>query len=322
MSETDDNAQYGNRIKQEDVEEVSEDEKPTLNNMASWALDNDINFRGFDPETGIVTDVDGNKHYSPYSMDVSYYDYSEDADWSFAFDVDAKKFCAFIRSVSAVVDECRLHISPNGLEASAVDPANVAMVEATLEDDSRVAAEATVGVNLNQLEQELPYYFPGDNFQVGIDAENDVFSVWGTEGECERKLVDPDSLREEPERPDVDYTHDFELPMYRFKGVFGSVAEAADGAVKFDTTDGSLHVAGESPKLSGEWEYSWEIDADVEEDSPAYFSNDYLDDIMSGIPDAKDVTIKFGPNHPLFIETDGVTYLQAPRITPGGDYDE
>ena len=39
----------------------------------------------------------------------------------------------FLKPVSALVDECKLHLNVDGLRIAAVDPANVAMVDATLD---------------------------------------------------------------------------------------------------------------------------------------------------------------------------------------------
>ncbi len=55
--------------------DVPNHEKDVLNDMAQWALDNNINFRNFNPYSGIVYDTEGDKHQSPYALNkgIRYY---------------------------------------------------------------------------------------------------------------------------------------------------------------------------------------------------------------------------------------------------------
>lgn len=251
---------------------------------------------------------------------IQQYDYTRDDGWTIAFSADAESFCAFVDAVNALVDECILRVSPDGLRAKAVDPANVSMVEAELTDIRDLSEETVVGIDIIQLARDLPNYHEGDEYRIAIDAGDNELRVHSPEGLAETILIDPDTVREEPTGPEVEYEQAFTIPAYRFHGVVGSVAWATDGVVRVGTSEGTLSVHGER-EGHADWQYPWGIEADVGGQSEVLYSGDYLRRIFDGLPSNGDLDVQFGTNLPLSIDAGWVWYLIAPRITEVDEYD-
>lgn len=53
----------------EDLEEPPEDEKKVLNQMYSWAFENDIEVYDARPDEGVVIDTDGEMHETPHKLE-------------------------------------------------------------------------------------------------------------------------------------------------------------------------------------------------------------------------------------------------------------
>lgn len=69
--------------------------------------------------------------------------------------VSAETLTSALDSISVLVDECKIHLEEDGLEIRAVDPANVGMVDLSLDAAAFESYEADgglIGVDLSRLE--------------------------------------------------------------------------------------------------------------------------------------------------------------------------
>lgn len=80
----------------------------------------------------------------------------------------------FLAPVSKLVDECRLHFEGDQLRISAVDPANVAMIDTTLDAHGLESYEGadgqTVGLTLGRVEDVLGLADSGRLVEVAFDT--------------------------------------------------------------------------------------------------------------------------------------------------------
>jgi proliferating cell nuclear antigen len=245
---------------------------------------------------------------------------------SFSAVVEADTLAAALDSVSVLVDECKIHLNADGLEIRAVDPANVGMVDMALNASAFAHYEAdggVIGVNLDRLEDVLGMADSDDMARLNLDEEARKLVIVIGGLEYTLALIDPDSIRQEPDIPDL------ELPAtYVFEGdELGRAVTAADLvsdhidiraedetqlviAAEGDTDDVEVTVA-EDDLLSGR------LDGDRAE---SLFSLNYLKSMAGPIDGDTEVSLVAGNEMPLKLrysmhEGDvSVTNMLAPRI--------
>lgn len=243
--------------------------------------------------------------------------------WSAEFTADLESFERLVRAAAAIVDECRMHVTPGGLRVSAVDPANVVMVETSM-DGVETEDTVEVGVNLVQLVDAIETVYvlyeestDPETLTIEIQPDNDEMVLLNHK-DTRAMTFNPDSCRKEPDPPDLEYYNQFEIPLYKLRGLLGPLSEVATGHIRLNPENGELLV--EADKGIGQlesrdfWE-AWSVDVDVKEDEPTIYTGSYLKKIIDGLPAKGYATVSFSDDYPLRVETDGISYLLAPRIT-------
>lgn len=239
--------------------------------------------------------------------------------------VSADTFGTALDSVSALVDECKIHLNEEGLAIRAVDPANVGMVDLTLAADAFESYEADggqIGVNLSRLEDIVGMADAGQLVHLELDEETRKLHIQLDGLEYTLALIDPDSIRQEPDIPDLD------LPARVV--VEGRDINRAVKAADMVSDHIALGVDEEAELFQVEAEGDTDdvhLDLDREDlidltPGPArsLFSLDYLKDMNKAIPTDGEVTLELGEEFPVKLhfeiaEGNGeVTYMLAPRI--------
>lgn len=251
------------------------------------------------------------------------------------------------------IDEVRLQIDEDGLSVRAVDAANVGMVELTASADGFSGFQAPdgplkIGMALSassggDLNSALGYARkrPGDGDPVRIDVfDGDSARVkvqairpdQQTKRVSEFFAIDPDSIRQEPDIPNL------RLPHRATPGV-DALADAVDSMddthdhVWLSRSDATLMLGsqpGRNPNLDADSpavdsvlfpNAAWSIEDDEAGDG-SLFSVDYLKDIAQGLKTVKAdrVTVEFGEEFPAIFDFDNTDwgfsgkFMVAPRI--------
>ena len=125
----------------------------------------------------------------------------------FAAIVEAEVLQETLDSVGVLVEECKIHLNEDGLEIRAVDPANVGMVDLSLPASAFESYEAdggVIGVNLVRL-QDIAGMADADQLvHLELDEETRKLHIRTDGLEYTLALIDPDSIRDEPDLPDLD----------------------------------------------------------------------------------------------------------------------
>jgi len=168
---------------------------------------------------------------------------------------DGSTLKPFLNAVRQVVDECRIHFEDDGLRVTAVDPANVFMIDVRLpasafEEYTRPTGTRAIGVNVGSLRYAIRRARMGSDdtlsikvaerrFYAHVDREYDDGATLVTEDQID--LIDPDSVRAEPDVPELDLT-----PLDVSREAFEDATEYAradfSDYLEYDTVDGDLHV--------------------------------------------------------------------------------
>lgn len=242
----------------------------------------------------------------------------------------------FIRAVDAVVDECRLHVTADGLSVKAVDPANVFMGEVELNSDAfdtyDIQQDATLGVPTHQFKNLVRRARKGSGDKLHLSVSEMELSATVSRGydnhnvvsQGTMDLIDPNSIRQEPDIPTLDRDAKMNVdadPFFDALDYGLGVSDYTKIAVKGVNQYGNaLYIGGETDTR----DESAAIDSiNCADTAESIYSNDYLKDIRSALKrvDPDVITFVFGDEFPAsFIAgTDNmnVEYLIAPRIQSG-----
>jgi proliferating cell nuclear antigen len=239
--------------------------------------------------------------------------------------VSADTLGTALDSVSALVDECKIHLNEDGLAIRAVDPANVGMVDLSLSADAFESYEADggrIGVNLSRLEDIVGMADAGQLVQLDLDEETRKLHIQLDGLEYTLALIDPDSIRQEPDIPDLDLPARIVVEGRDINRAVKAADMVSDHiALGVDEEEELFYVDAEGDTDDVHLELDREDLIDLTPGSArSLFSLDYLKDMNKAMPTDGEVTIELGEEFPVkfhfeIAEGNGdVTFMLAPRI--------
>ena len=239
--------------------------------------------------------------------------------------VSADTLRTTIDSVGVLVDECKIHLEEDGLSIKAVDPANVGMVDLELAAEAFESYEAdggVIGVNLDRLDSIAGMANSDQLVEMELDEETRKLHIQIDGLEYTLALIDPDSIRQEPDIPDLDLPANVVIEGADIDRAVTAADMVSDHiALGVDEGDELFYVDAEGDTDDVHLELTAEELIDLEV-GPAHslFSLDYLKDMNKAIPNDGEVSVELGEEFPIkmyfgFAEGQGqVTYMLAPRI--------
>ncbi|WP_178915810.1 DNA polymerase sliding clamp [Natronomonas gomsonensis] len=228
-------------------------------------------------------------------------------------------------SVSVLVDECKIRLDEEGLTIRAVDPANVGMVDLELSERAFESYETdggVIGVNLDRLEDIVGMADAGQLVHLELDEETRKLHIQLDGLEYTLALIDPDSIRQEPDLPDLDLAAEIVIEgkdIARAVKAADMVSDHIALGVDADAEEFFVEAEGDTDDVHLELGREDLIDLTAGE-ARSLFSLDYLKDMNKAIPKDAEVTMELGEEFPVkmhfdFAEGDGhVTFMLAPRI--------
>ena len=239
--------------------------------------------------------------------------------------VSAETFRGALDSVSVLVDECKINLNEDGLAIRAVDPANVGMVDLTLDVEAFESYETdggVIGVNLARLEDFVGMADTDQLVQLELDEETRKLHVRidGLEGTL--ALIDPESIRKEPDIPDLDLPATIVVEGRDIDRAVKAADMVSDHiALGVDPDEEVFYVDAEGDTDDVHLELTREDLIDlVAGEARSLFSLDYLKDMNKAIPKDAEVEVELGQEFPVKLHFDiaegqgEVTYMLAPRI--------
>ena len=228
-------------------------------------------------------------------------------------------------SVSVLVDECKIRLNVEEFSIRAVDPANVGMVDLTLEAAAFESYEAdggVIGVNLARLEDIAGMANSGDLIHLELDEETRKLHIEVDGLSYTLALIDPDSIRQEPDIPDLDLAAEIVVEGAQIdRGIKAADMVSDHIRLRVDETDEAFFIEAEGDTDDVDLELAREdLIALTAGPADSLFSLDYLKDMNKAIPGDAEVTIELGEEfsvklHYGFAEGLGqVTFMLAPRI--------
>ncbi|QSG04264.1 DNA polymerase sliding clamp [Natranaeroarchaeum sulfidigenes] len=239
--------------------------------------------------------------------------------------VSAETLKTALDSVSVLVDECKIHLNEDGISIRAVDPANVGMVDLSLDATAFESYEADgglIGVNLTRLEDIAGMADSGQLIELELDEETRKLHIQIDGLEYTLALIDPDSIRQEPDIPDLDLPAEVVIEGKDIDRAVKAADMVSDHiALGVDATDDQFYVqaAGDTDDVHLELDDGDLIDLQSG-DAESLFSLDYLKDMNKAIANDGEVTMELGEEFPVKLHFEiaegsgNVTFMLAPRI--------
>ncbi|MEK6915835.1 MAG: proliferating cell nuclear antigen (pcna) [Nanoarchaeota archaeon] len=232
---------------------------------------------------------------------------------------DPRIFAHLIGIISELVKEVRIKVTKEGVNLTALDPANVAMayfsIPSDLFSEFVVEKEEVLGVNLENLNAIMRRCKMGSS--LIIERE-----------ESSLKLIINDKIKREFSLALIDVEgDDKQMPAWEFKSVIKMDAQSFVDAIEdcAVVADACTFIAQpdkfiiESSNLhSAKTEFSSDEAQIFSDTSSARFSLEYLGKFVKGAKIANRVEINFSDNHPMRLNFPSgkvmLSFVLAPRV--------
>lgn len=231
----------------------------------------------------------------------------------------------YIAVQRAIVAEAKWRVDRDGIHVTAVDPANVGMIDTTLAASGAEAFEAdpgTLGIDLERLADVIGMADSDDLVELELDEQTRTLEIHIDGLDYSLALIDPDSIRQEPDLPDLELPATIVLPGEQIsRGVDATALVSDHASLRADADAGAFHIAADGDTDDVDLELTDELlSAQVADSRESLFSLEYLSDIEQEIPSDAEVSVLLGSEMPVKLQysiADGhvsVVNLLAPRI--------
>ncbi|MCK4552738.1 proliferating cell nuclear antigen (pcna) [Candidatus Pacearchaeota archaeon] len=223
-----------------------------------------------------------------------------------------------VEIISELVTEVRIKVNEFGMSITAIDPANVAMVEFKLpksafsqfETDSEV-----LGVNLDDLKRILKRCGAGGSLVLEKRENQLEIKIYDKiRRNFSLNLIDVES--EDKEMPSLDFSSRVEMLSSYFVEAVEDCA-VVDDACGFIIKDGKFIIEAKSLN-SARSEFSGDEVKIEAEDCKARYSVEYLQKFVKGAKLCDRTILNFANEHPLKIEFRAqhfeLSFILAPRV--------
>lgn len=251
----------------------------------------------------------------------------------FKASIELSRLEAVFSTVGCLVDEAKLRVGEDRIAVRAVDPANVAMIDLDMHSrafDSYQATTGVLGINVSRVIDVLSVGNDSDTVELELNVETRKLNIAVDGLEYTIALIDPDSIRQEPDLPDLELTTSIEMNSK----VFSQAVDAGDmvsdhigigfevggpGARESDYAE--FYANGDTDDVDFDLTARDDVDTiDVSQDGESIFSLDYLKQFEKMVPKDETVELEVGDEFPakiFFNVADShaaVEGMLAPRI--------
>lgn len=245
-----------------------------------------------------------------------------------------------LRHIPKNIDELKIAITEDGWYSRVVDPANVCMHEFYIDEsdfsDYNVSSEGVIGLPLADLKSA--YKSSKNTPTVSIEISDRQYTVDdGTP--IVQSLIDPDSLRQHPDIPNLNLPNEISLPGEELRGLLKRLTSFGNDHVLISTDEEvqetTFSIESSRDTLQKTYRTSEDLQYPTAENQAAFgmetpesgetlLSGQYIKDYLSKIrkKDLNDsYTLISGDEFPIKLRTDFTgksfsMFMLAPRIQP------
>jgi proliferating cell nuclear antigen len=236
--------------------------------------------------------------------------------------IEKARFLAFCEAVLAITQECRVRLNKDGIEARAVDAANVALVTAKMPKGAfEVYKEETgvLGFDLPKLKTAAGLMKAGI-LEIEQDGKGKL-QITDGKTRYSNALLDVNTVRKDPNMPDITLPASIQISAKELQEAISAMGKIGD-KIRFSLQGKVLTLTTEGDTDLLVKEIEGEAVRTTEKPAMSQFSTDYLKEISRVFRDAEKATVSMNTDHPIRIEcvVDSINleYLVAPRIEQEG----
>ena len=228
-----------------------------------------------------------------------------------------------ISLISELVLEVKAKISKQGIEITAIDPANVALLSLKIPAQAfsqlDITKDEELGLNLEDFKQVLRRVSPGSSL---IIEKNDNMIKLKIQEKSKRTfnlaLINIDS--EEKKIPQLSFAATAEMDSATFAEAINDAAIVADSCA-FIAKDNMFTIEAKGTLNSSKTEFSSdEIKLDAEQETKAKYSLEYLAKFVKAAKLAEKLKINFSNDYPTRLDFKSqdnlieLSFVLAPRV--------
>jgi len=254
---------------------------------------------------------------------------SQKPEYSMESIIGKKTIAKLLEVAGSVAAETQMRLNDDGYSIRLVDPANVACVFVDLEKpafESYHSEGGLIGYDIGRLDDVIGFGDSGDLVHLRLNSETRMLDVEINNFDYECALIDPESVRGEPDMPDgLDEKLHSEIVVEA--GDLQDAVKAAELAsdhilLQSDPDTGEFTISAEGDTDTSNVTFGPEemIDGQTDQECESLFSLDYMKDISKPMPKDSEVTIRHGSEMPAKLEWEfaegygEVMAMLAPRI--------
>jgi len=239
--------------------------------------------------------------------------------------IDTDTFRETIDVIAAMVTECRLTISEQGIRTRAVDTANVAMISLELDQEafsSFLATAGELGIDITKMKNIVGMMGRGDVLSLDLPDDGHKMEMVFSGYKYSLTLLDVNTIRKEPSMPSIELPAKIKISGAALNDAIKAASVVSDKiALGVDPAANFFYMEaeGDSDHIRLELGKDELIDL-VPAEARSLFSLDYLKDMGRVMGRADEVEVQIGIDHPVkfrfgIADDNGrVEFLLAPRI--------
>lgn len=237
--------------------------------------------------------------------------------------VKANVLKSVIEATTTLVDEVKLHITPEGISLKAVDPAHVAMVDLSLGSKAFAEYKATdleLGVDLDKFKEILKLATSEDT--IGLEYKEDQNRLVVSVGNLVRRMSLTDTAGiPDPKVPNLNLPNKIKVKATELsQGIKASESVSDHIALICDDGGFELIAEGDTDTVNLKLTKNQLVELKASERTKSLFSLDYFSNMVKAADGSNDLSLALGSDYPVRLEFEfasghgHVTYLLAPRI--------
>jgi len=237
----------------------------------------------------------------------------------------------YLAPVSALVDECILHLGPERASITAVDPANVAMVDTSLAASGFESYEAdggVIGLNLSKFEDVLALADSGQLVHLELNETTRKLDIRFGGVDYTLALIDSESIRQEPDLPALNAPAEIVATGEQLDQAVTAADLASDHISLQASAQATVFMAdaeGDTDDVQVTYDRDELVDATITETVRSLYSLDYMTSMVGVMDDEHEVTVRLADEMPVrmaYQHAEGrasVDFVLSPRVAGGGE---
>ena len=246
-----------------------------------------------------------------------------DAGRQFSAELKSETLKGLVNIISALVDEVKFNITPEGMTLKAVDAAHVAMIEMKVDKgafESYYADDCELGLDLDKIKSVLKLASGVEFIRMEQNANLGklIFKV----GNITRSMTILDtSSMSDPKVPDLHLKAVAGVSVDELKRGISAADSISDHiTLRLNPERFELSCEGDTDSVSLSLDKGMLADLSADEEVCSMYPLDYFSNIIKAVPNGTVINIELDSNYPMKIWFDmadnhvSVNYLLAPRV--------